>query len=538
MSIVAGWAFISILHRYSISIPTLDNPIINARSFGQDKESVTWHALAVMRGMQDAGVLACGKHFPGHGDTDKESHKTLPSVSFDLERLTNVELYPFRKLSKNGLGSVMVAHLNVPALDISGTPTSVSPKVVNDLLKEQMGFDGLIITDALNMKGVSSKYAPGIVDVKAFKAGNDILLFPADVPLAREKLKEAIRREEITVEELNDRVRKILMSKYWLGLDTVRRISTKNLVEDLNDHESLLIRKEMMEEAVTVLVNKNKVLPIADLKDKKFAVISMGTEPGREFGEHISKYADADRFVFDGKNGNEILNRLSDYDMVIAGLYTSDKNPWKSYKTKDRDKLFLRKIALQVPFVLTVFANPYALRTLEEQELAEGVVLAYQSNAEAQRAAAEVLFGALSSRGKIPVNSTELFDAGYGIRLADLGRLSYGYPEEQGIDSRYLVKVDSLAEYSISSKATPGCQVLIAKSGKVIYQKSFGYHTYKQKRPVKNSDIYDLASITKISATLPVLMKYYDRGEFILDQNLGNLMPMVQGQQQGIPHGT
>ena len=506
-----------------------DNPIINARSFGQNKEAVTWHAYEMMKGMQDAGVLACGKHFPGHGDTDKDSHKTLPSVNFDMTRLEEVELYPFRELAKKGLASVMVAHLNVPAIDNTGTPTSVSPKAVQELLIDKMGFDGLILTDALNMAGVANTYGPGDVELKSFLAGNDILLMPKDLELARKKLNDALKSEVITDEQLDYRVRKILMAKYWLQIGTQEKIETKNLVSDLNSIRAEVLRKQLMQSAITLMVNKQNVLPITELKDKKFACITMGVEQGTDFAKTLSYYDDVDHFSYNGKNGNEILNKLGEYDKVFVGVYTSNKNPWKSYKIKADVKLFVQKISLQSPMVITVFANPYSMRDFKESELAEAVIMGYQNNEEAEQAAAQLIFGAINSKGKIPVNITSLFDAGYGIQKQNISRLAYAFPEEVGIDRNKLTAIDSIAKWAIAQKATPGCQILVAKDGKVIYNKSFGYQTYDKYNEITGDDIYDLASITKISATLPTLMRLYERGYYDLDDPLVKLIPEAKG---------
>ena len=505
------------------------NPIINARSFGQDKMSVTWHAGALSKGMQDENVMACGKHFPGHGDTDKDSHKTLPTVGFDSTRIWDVELYPYRKLFKQGLGSVMVAHLNVPALDASGTPTSLSPKTVTGMLKDQLGFDGLIFTDALNMKGVSSKYSPGVVDVKALLAGNDILLFPHDVAKAKQEIMAAVSKGEITQEEIDARIKKILVAKYWMGLNKTPHIETKGLYEDLNDDISRALRQRLMNEAATVLVNKDKIFPVEELTDKKFAVVTMGTDQGIYLHEALNKCADVDLFKLNGKNANDILNQLSVYDHVFVGWYTSNKNPWKSYKVADSDQLFVKKLALQSGFSMCIFANPYSLIEFEEAQLADGLIMAYQNNKESEYAVAQIIFGALEAKGRLPVNTTELFDAGYGLKTTYLSRLSYGTPEEVGIASARLDAIDSVANWAIADGATPGCQILVAKEGKIIYEKSFGYHTYKKKRKVKNSDLYDLASITKITATLPILMELYEEGKFNLDDELVTILPEVKG---------
>lgn len=423
----------------------------------------------------------------------------------------------------------MVAHLNVPAIDNSGTPTSVSEKAVQELLIDKMGFDGLILTDALNMAGVANTYGPGDVELKSFLAGNDILLMPKDLELARTKLKGALRNETITDEQLDYRVRKILMAKYWLHIEKQGKVETKNLIEDLNSIRAEVLRKQLMQSAITLMVNKESVLPIKDLKDKKFACITMGVEPGKEFAKTLSYYDDVDHFSFDGKNGNEILNKLGEYDKVFVGVYTSNKNPWKSYKIKADVKLFVKKISLQSSMIITVFANPYSMRDFKEAELADAVIMGYQNNKEAEQAAAQLIFGGISSKGKIPVNITSLFDAGYGIQKEGISRLAYALPEEVGVDRNKLVGIDSIANWAIAQKATPGCQILVAKDGKVFYNKSFGHQTYEKYNEITDEDIYDLASITKIGATLPTLMRLYERGYFSLDDPLVKLIPEAKG---------
>jgi CubicO group peptidase (beta-lactamase class C family) len=400
------------------------------------------------------------------------------------------------------------------------------------LLIDKMGFDGLILTDALNMAGVANSYGPGEVELASFKAGNDILLMPSDLEKARTRLKSALRKEEISEDDLDYKVRKILMAKYWLNLKKEDKVDTKNIVADLNSIKAQVLRKQLMQEAVTLVINKERYLPIKDIAKKKYACITLGVEQGEDFAKTLNLYTEVDHFSYDGKNGNEILNKLSEYDMVFVGIYTSNKNPWKSYKIKDDLKLFVKKVSLQTPMVITVFANPYSLRSFEEKELAQSLIMAYQNNPEAEQAAAQMIFGAINAKGKIPVNSSSLFDAGYGIERGNLSRLAYALPEEVGIDREKLSSIDSIAEWAIAQKATPGCQILIAKEGKVFYHKNFGHQTYDKYYPIDNSSIYDLASITKIAATLPVLMELYEEGNFSLDDPLVKLLPETKGSNK------
>ena len=504
------------------------NPIINARSFGQNRERVTSHSLALMHGLQDAGILACGKHFPGHGDTDSDSHKTLPTVSHGKERLQQIEMFPYDKLIKNGLGSIMVAHLNVPKLDSTGMPASLSSIIVDSILKQHLGFNGLIITDALNMKGVSAKFAPGDVDLEAFKAGNDILLFAEDVPKAVERIQTALAKEEVTMADLEQRIKKILMAKYHVGLNKKPRVETKNLYAELNDRTSEMIRKRVMEEALTLLINKDETLPVKDVATKKIACVQMGADVDESFLQTLQFYAPVEGFIL-GKDQNDLLNQLSIYDLVIVSYHTDNKNPWRSYKPTEEQRKFLKKLDLQNDFILTLFSNPYVLSYLPEAEKAKGLVMAYQNNEEANRGAAQLIFGALQAKGRMPVSGSDLFDVGYGQKSELLNRLGFAMPEELGIDDNKLKKLDSTALAAIAAGATPGCQILIAKKGKIFYQKNFGFNTYKNKIPVTNQTVYDVASITKIAATLPFVMKMYQEGKLDLDDELGSVFPPVIG---------
>lgn len=501
------------------------NPIINSRSFGELSGAVTASALALTGGLQQARVLACAKHFPGHGDTDQDSHKTLPQVTHTKERLERVELSPYPPLFKKGLGSVMVAHLDVPALDNSGVPASVSPKVIQGLLREKMGFYGLVFTDALNMKGVSERYDPGELELQAFLAGNDVLLFPEDVPKAKQALLKALDSGKIAPEQLNLRVRKILQAKYWMGLNRFEPIRTDSLMEDLETPYTAELRRKLFTRAQTLVVNRNRLLPVKEVEKKRFAVVTTGTRVSDEFLNTLRLYAPVDYIPYDSLYENEILLQLADYDLVFAAHYTDSRTPWKKYGFTPAEVRFLQRLELQNDYVLTLFGNPYSLLDLGGTSNARAVLVAYQNHPEAESAAAQVIFGGRAARGRLPVTAGELFQAGYGIPTNRLGRLSYGLPEEVGLDSKALNRIDDLVMEGIVEGAYPGAQVLIARKGVVVYHKAFGYHTYKRTRPVKTSDLYDLASITKITATVPSLMHLFDRGSFDLDKTLGDYLP-------------
>lgn len=505
-----------------------DNPIINARSFGENPARVVGHARAYMNGLQSAGVLACAKHFPGHGDTDQDSHKTLPTLSHSLQRLDEVELYPYRKLAQSGLASVMVAHLNVPALATDGRPTSLS-KPTLDFLRQSLQFDGLVITDALNMQGVARQLPPGIVDLEALKAGNDILLFPENIPVARQKIKQALQEGQLTEVELNAHLRRILLAKAHLGLYQEKPISLIQLREDLNPAEAEVLNQRIFAQATTVLINHNKTLPILDLSKIKIACVTAGTEEGTNFVKTLKHYAKVDHYSYTPAREELIMNALSEYDLVIMGLYTSNQSPWKPYRIDDAIKRFIRRLDLQNRMVLNLFANPYALNGFPEAEQADALMISYQNHPDAESTSAQIIFGALGAEGRLPVSSGTAFEEGFGLHTEAIGRMGYVLPEQVGVDRQHLDKVDSIMEAAIKERATPGGQILIARHGKVFYQKNFGHHTYAKERSVSNLDLYDIASVTKIASTVPMLMRLVEQGRVDLDKTVGTYLLAARG---------
>ncbi len=511
------------------------NPIIGNRSFGESPQKVSKFSAAYMQGMQDNGILACAKHFPGHGDTDSDSHKTLPVIRHSKYRLNKTEIVPFRYLITKGLGSVMVAHLRIPAIDVTeNLASSLSKKVVTNLLKKELGFQGLVFTDALNMKGVSQFFEAGELDVKALLAGNDILLMSEDVPIAIEKIKEAILEGKITQEEIDNRCKKILMAKKWMGLDRITPINTESLIDKINSSESELINRQLVENSLTLLQNYENLIPLQRLDTLKIAAITIG-ENSEHFTNMLSNYAPITHFSIDENPSSEIqrelLDKLIGFNLVIVSIHQSNKSPWRTHKITRNTDLFLQTLAIQSKVVVSVFANPYSINNFLFTNNFDGFIMAYQNSEIAQELAAQSIFGGIALNGRLPV-STLHFKNNYGLNTIAF-RLKYTIPKEVGINESLLYKIDSLAKNAIMKKATPGCQILIAKKGKVFFNKSYGYHTYNKKRKVKNTDIYDLASITKIAATIPMLMQMSEEGKFKLSYKLGKLNSSLYTTNKG-----
>ncbi|MEJ6791481.1 MAG: glycoside hydrolase family 3 N-terminal domain-containing protein [Lacinutrix sp.] len=517
------------------------NPIIGNRSFGEDRDNVTNKSAAFMKGMQSAGVLANAKHFPGHGDTEVDSHETLPTVAFTAKRIDSVELYPYKTLIKEGLSSVMVAHLSIPSLEPrQDYPSSISKNIVTTILKERLGFKGLIFTDALTMKGASdfvfegldgntedSKNTIGNIDLAAFLAGNDVILMSVDVTSGIEKLENAFNKGVITEERLAHSVKKVLQAKYKVGLNNYKPISKHNLSEDLNRLYDDILYEKLMEAAITIARDSTKILPLRHLETKKIAYVKLGDDNGSIFLKTLKKYAQVHEIKADKLS--DLITKLQNYNTVIVGFHKSNDNPWKSYQFSDQELTWLYEIARTNTVILDVFAMPYALIDLQTITNIESVVVSYQNSEIAQESSAEIIFGALAAKGYLPVSAGPNFKLGSGLQTNSLERLGYSIPERVGLSSYKLKKVDSIANHAVNAGMTPGIQLIVARKGKIVYNKNFGHHTYnKGSEPVKEDDIYDVASLTKIVATLPLLMELEEQGIVSLDTKLSTILPFYK----------
>ncbi len=507
------------------------NPIIGNRSFGEDRDNVTEKALAFMKGMQSAGVMGSAKHFPGHGDTDMDSHKTLPTLDFSRKRLDTLELYPYRKLINQGLNSVMVAHLNIPALEPQmNFPSSLSSKVVTDLLKKEMGFNGLIFTDALNMKGASNFKNPGEIELAAFLAGNDVLLISEDVPKAMEFLINAYNEETITEKRLAYSVKKILYAKYKVGLNHYKPVNLAYLVEDLNSVNDDALYEEAMDNALTILKNNRAILPIKDLQKKRIAYINFGDDSGEDFLNELKKYGNVDWVK--AISLDDYIQKLKEYNYVIIGFHRSNETPWKKFEFSQNELVWLYEIARTNTVILDVFARPYAMLDLKTTANFEGIIMSYQNSKISQQLSAQLIFGAREAKGKLPVSLGEDFPLNTFLQTKSLRRLQYGTPESVGVNSYKLKKIDSLANLGIREGMYPGAQILVARKGKIIYQKNFGYHEYDKKQKVRDTTVYDLASLTKILASLPIVMELVDKKELSLNTKLSEMLPEYQNSNK------
>ncbi|MDB4131788.1 serine hydrolase, partial [Flavobacteriaceae bacterium] len=484
-----------------------NNPIIGSRSFGEDKFNVTNKSLSYLKGMQSEGIMGSAKHFPGHGDTSTDSHKTLPIINFSAKRINDVELFPYKELIKNNLSTVMVAHMEVPALEKEPKmPSTLSKNIISKLLKKKLKFEGLVITDAMDMKGVVDFNKNQSADVGALLAGNDVLLMPDDLDESTKSIKKAINDGIITEKRLKYSVKKILMAKYKAGLYKKNKIDLENIVEDMNSNIDKLLFEEITEKSITLIKNDNDILPIKDISTK-IAFVEMGDSDSDEFFKILNHYTKVDKIEYDSKA--ELLTTLETYQTVVVGFHKSTKSPFDPYKFNQSEIETLELLSKNKNVILNVFAKPYALMDLDMTNISS-ILVSYQNNVTAQNKSAQIIFGALPAVGRLPVSISKKYPLHTSIETKTINRLSYGLPSDKNFDLDILNSIDSLVEDAIQKRMTPGAQVLVSKNGKVIFNKSYGYKTYKKNNQIKWNHIYDLASLTKILSSVPLLMNEFE----------------------------
>ncbi len=504
------------------------NPIIGNRSFGESKELVTNHSIALMRGHHQAGILTCGKHFPGHGDTDTDSHKTLPILKFDEKRINKIELYPYYKLIEEGIPSIMVAHLNAPSLTSSNIPTSLSNNVIENLLKQKMKYKGLIITDALNMKGVYENSRLKNIDLAAFLAGNDLLIISKDIPKGLRSIKKAYKRGNISESRLSHSVKKILKAKYKVGLFDYKPVNLSNIVKELSTKKDSMIYYKAISSAITLLKNYGDVLPLK-LKEN-IAHIPIGDATSQVFQNELNRKFSVK--TLENVNTSNFKTKIENYDKIIISFHRSNETPWKSEKMNRNQIKLINSISKQKKVVLNLFVKPYVLKDIEGLKNIDAILLSYQNSYIAQKVSVYSLFGLQKISGRLPVSGSKEFVLNSGIDLLPNDYLIYADPVILGFNKQKLYMLDSLAKIAIDSMMTPGLQMLVARKGRIVYHKSHGFHTYKKKIPVKNNHIYDIASLTKIIGTLPLVINSVERSEFNLNSDLKSIIPELKGSNK------
>ncbi|GHT04732.1 beta-N-acetylglucosaminidase [Bacteroidia bacterium] len=499
------------------------NPVIGNRSFGENPQDVAEKGLAYAKGLESKHVISVAKHFPGHGDTNTDSHAALPVINHDRKHLDDTELYPFKQYIAGGYSGVMVGHLSIPALDeTSGLPASLSPKIIRELLKDELGFEGIVLTDALEMKGAGRA---GSACVEALAAGNDLLLGHTKVAEEIAAIKKALKDSTLNQSDLDAKCLKILRYKYITGLNRLKPIDLKGLSKRLNSTYADWLIQKLNEEAITLLKNNDEAIPLNQLAKRKIAVVSFGESGRTDFQNTMALYDKFDFLQFPtGTENAAVSAKLKNYDVVVAAIHSAKSD----YVSAALEALTQAKKEVHLCF----FISPYTLPKYKQSIVnAQSVTLAYENTPHAQKAAAEVIMGGLPAKGKLPVSINGLYDYHDGL-TTEKTRLSYQYPMEVNMSQRKLDAIADIVKEGLDKKAFPGCQVLIAKNGVVIYNQSFGYFDYAQTHPVETTDIYDLASVTKATATLAAVIKLVDTGKLGLQDKLSKHVPGIRGSNK------
>jgi len=468
----------------------------------------------------------------------------------------------------------MIAHLFVPQLDSTpNTPSTLSSKIVHDLLQEKMGFKGLVFTDALNMQGVAKYYEPGEVDLKALQAGNDVLLYSLNVAKAIEKIKMAVDSGLVAQSVIDEKCMKMLRAKEWAGLNKMKPVNTKQLVEELNTPYALNLKKRIIESSITVMRNNGSIAPLCHSDVSRVAVVSIGDAAENPFSQTIAKYAKVDLFSMekepDFNSSIAWQDKLSSYDLVIAAVLNTSNKATKNFGVSGESVKVLNTIGGKTDVVLAVFANPYAMNSFKELDNVQSIVVSYQDDAITQQVTAEVISGACTADGKLPVSIAAGFNQGQGVGMDKPTRLRWVNPSYLGIctqtaakagnkkgtkveqlilknpsgayqedmmsdknrndvelDERCFAKIDSIAQNGITAGAYPGCRVLLAKNGYVVYDKAFGHLDFDKSEKVTLNTVYDLASVTKLVSSTLCAMKLVDQGLLDVHKTLGDYLPI------------
>jgi beta-N-acetylhexosaminidase len=513
-----------------------NNPVINDRSFGEDKYRVAQYGIQYMKGMQDVGVMACAKHFPGHGDVAVDSHHDLPVINKSRAQLDSLELYPFRQIFKAGIGSVMIAHLSIPAIDnTANRATSISPQNVTELMRNELGYQGLTFTDALEMQGVRKFFPDGAASAESLIAGNDMLCLPGDVAQSIAKIKAAIKKKKLSWQDIERHCKKVLVAKYQYGLGNQQPINLNNLTADLNKGIAEM-KKTVAENALTLLQKEDAAFfPLVAAEDKKeVAYVGIGLSADNAFARRMRNTYRADVFYFNYKQDAgrilsmvELLKRR--YKKVVVGVHGYARVPANNFGISKPAVTLITQLQQQTQCITFVFGNPYAIKNFCG---ARNLVACYEDDDITQEAAADLLEGKLPAKGKLPVTVCEQYRFGSGIAQATGFFLPRTNPDEVGLDLVELNKIDSIAQDAIAKGATPGCVAMVVKSGKIAYCKSFGRLRYDSPAPATVESVYDMASVTKTCATTLAVMKLYEEGKVDLKKTLGDYLPWVRGSNK------
>lgn len=490
------------------------NPVIGYRSFGEDPNRVAKLGTAYALGLEDCGIQAVGKHFPGHGDTNTDSHKERTIVNHSLDQLINIDLLPFKDYINAGLSGVMTGHIVVPVLDNSERPASLSYKMTTELLRKQLGFEGLIYTDAIEMKG--AKYKNVNRSVEALKAGADVLESMHNPIETIDAIMAEVKAGRISKALIEDRCKRVLRYKYAMGLNKhPQPIKLDGLSDQINSAEAQAVKNALAQACITVLRNDGNLLPLGRLATNRIAVVNIGEGKNNEFADVCRRYTDVDVYYTNGEAFSEAsLAKIRNHDVVVAAVYNDKAESMRVYGQ-----------LADMPSLVSVFImNPYKMDKFHSAiSKTKALVLAYDNLPETRAAAAMALFGGIEVTGKLPVNLGHTGKLGDGIHLPKT-RLGYTSPIAEGFNPALADSLDLICNRAVEMGATPGCQVLVARHGNVVYEKAFGKLTANGDSTSRYT-LYDLASVSKATGTLPGVMKAYDLGLFDLDTPAAEYVP-------------
>jgi beta-glucosidase-like glycosyl hydrolase/CubicO group peptidase (beta-lactamase class C family) len=503
-----------------------NNPVINDRSFGENKYKVANWAIQYMLGMRDAGIMGSAKHFPGHGDVDVDSHLAAPLISKSRNQLDNLELYPFRKLFDAGIGSAMVGHLFVPAIDTSKNHvTSISANAVTGLLKGEMGFKGITFTDALEMKGVAAEFPDGAAGVESLIAGNDMLCLPGDVEKVISKVKQAIADKRITWEAIEAHALKVLETKFITGLHQWKAVDTSHLAEKLNA-KSNAIKQEVAEKTITLGKYEDpSSFPLMKNSASNYALVEIGKNQQTQFAAEMRKAYNADVFVFDNGKSKEqsiaLLEQLKkNYSKVFVAIHELPRYPANNFNMSPVVVSLIQQLSASLPTNLFVFGNPYAAKSYCDTK---NIILAYDDDPITHTVAARLIKGEIGSEGQLPVTVCSSLPYGAGIALKNQ---SIAAVIQEDAKQK---KIDSIILDAIQQQAAPGMVLLALKNGKIQMQKTYGAMSYTGNDPISQESVYDMASVTKICATTLSIMKLFDEKKIALNKTLGDYLQWTKG---------
>ena len=514
-----------------------ENPVINTRSFGEDPGNVSRKTVMYMLGLQNNGIIAVAKHFPGHGDTEIDSHFDLPVLRHSKARLDSVELVPFRALIDAGVTGVMPGHLNVLGVDtVRNFPSTLSQKVLTGLLRDELNFSGLTMSDAMNMGGVTKYSIEGEAEASALKAGMDVLEYVTDPELAIKTILDKIKKGEMQQALIDGKCRKVLAAKYWAGLNVQDTLTIGDIEKELSSNEIKALIRELYANALTLLTNQQNILPLRNIDKIKIASVAINKRGTTTFQKRLSGYKPVDNFFINPSDPNavsDLIKKLSAYDVVIAGVYGIEQRPVRGSGVSPALSSLLDRLAEKNRLIVAWFGNPWSAGRTEALSKAHATLLSYQENEYTEELSAQLIFGGIGARGSLPVTISEKWPYGYGLITPGSLRMQYGFPENAGINSLSLErKIDSVAAVGLEARAFPGCEVIIARKGIVVFSKTYGFQTFEERTPISEEDLFDLASVTKVSSTLPGLMLLDSEGKFFTDKTLGEYVPIYKGSDK------